>query len=246
MIIQLLIEYDGVDFVGWQRQPTGPTVQAILEDALALVNGCKTTVYGASRTDSGVHARGQVAIFDTKKNIEPWRWAFILNDHIPRSIRILVSREAPEGFHPQKDAVEKEYEYVILNRHQPSALDRRVYFVPRPLDWECVRRAMRHFIGTHDFVAFQGAKAEIKSTVRTVSHFALIDRGDGFFALRIRGNGFLKQMVRTIAGTLVEVGLGKRPESDIVKILESRDRQEAGHTAPSCGLTLVRIYYPGD
>lgn len=246
MIIKLLIEYDGAAYVGWQRQPTGPTIQSVVEDTLAQVQGCKTTLYGSSRTDSGVHARGQVAIFDARKDIEPWRWAFILNDHMPRDIRVLLSEEAAPGFHPQKDAVAKEYEYVILNRTQPAALDRRVYFIPRPLHWGRIREAIPQLIGTHDFIAFQGAKAELKSTVRTITHFHLIDKGDGFYAFRVRGTGFLKQMVRTMAGTLVEIGLGKRPVGDIERILASRDRQQAGHTAPACGLTLVRVYYPGE
>jgi tRNA pseudouridine38-40 synthase len=244
--IRLLIEYDGSDFSGWQRQLTGPSIQAEIEDILARTLGRRTVVYGASRTDSGVHARGQVATFFTDSPIEPARWAPLLNYHLPRTIRVLSAEQVPQAFNPQKDALEKEYEYVVLNRSQASSLDRRVYFVPKKLNWGRIREAMPQLQGTHDFAAFQGAKAERRTTVRTVTDCLLFERGDGFYAFRFRGNGFLKQMVRTMAGTLVEIGAGKRDIGDIERILRSRDRKQAGHTAPPAGLTLVRIYYPGE
>ena len=246
MNIRLLIEYDGKDFCGWQRQLTGPTIQAAIEDVLQKTLGRKTTVYGASRTDSGVHARGQVATFFTEQSKSSAQWTALLNYHLPRTIRILEAREVSDKFNPQKDAIAKEYEYVILNRRVQSSLFPRAYFIPQPLNWARVREAYPSLLGTHDFVAFQGAKAELKTTVRTLTHFGLFDRGDGLFALRVRGNGFLKQMVRTIVGTLVEIGRGKRDIGDVGRILASRDRQQAGHTAPACGLTLVRVYYPGE
>lgn len=242
MNIRLLIEYDGTGFCGWQRQVTGPSIQASLEDVLELIHGKRTIVYGSSRTDSGVHALGQVATFFTSKEMEPERWARVLNFHLPRSIRVLRSERTLDSFDPQS-ATEKEYEYVILNRPIQSALNPRVYFIPRPLDWGRIREAMPQFLGTHDFRAFQGAKAEVRTTVRTVKALDLYDRGDGFFAFRIRGTGFLKQMVRTMIGTLVEIGLRKRYPGDIERILASRDRQQAGHTAPACGLTLIRVYF---
>ncbi len=246
MNIKLIIEYDGSDFVGWQRQPNGPTVQAAIEDILAKAEGKRTVVYGASRTDSGVHAMGQVATFFPQTVRKPEQWAAILNFHLPRSVRILSAQEVPPDFNPQKDAVEKEYEYVVLNRHGQSALNTRVYYVPSKINWQRVREAIPQYLGTHDYIAFQGAKAELRTTVRTVTDFHLFERGDGLFAFRTRGNGFLKQMVRTMVGTLVEIGLGKRDIGDIERILASRDRREAGHTAPAGGLTLIRVYYPGE
>ncbi len=246
MNVKLLIEYDGKDFCGWQRQPNGPSIQAAIEDILSQTHGRKTTLYGASRTDSGVHARGQVATFFTDGDKAPGQWTSILNYHLPRTIRVLSSEEVAADFNPQKDAIAKEYEYVILNRKHASSLNPRAYFVPDSLHWGRVREAMPSFLGTHDFVAFQGAKAELKTTVRTITDFGLYDRGDGFFAFRVRGDGFLKQMVRTLVGTLVEIGRGKRDIGDVSRILQSRDRRQAGHTAPACGLTLVRVYYPGE
>jgi tRNA pseudouridine38-40 synthase len=185
-------------------------------------------------------------MFETERPLEGWRWAFILNDHLPPSIRILSSQEAPLGFHAQKDAIGKEYVYRVLNRPLPSALSQRVYFIPKRLDWEKVRLGAAFFVGTHDFLAFQGAKAERKTTVRTITACHVVDEGDGFFSFRIQGSGFLKQMVRAMVGTLVEIGLHKRPVEAVSHILASRDRRQAGHTAPACGLTLLRVYYPGE
>lgn len=246
MNTRLLIEYDGTDFCGWQRQPNGPTVQEEIEKILQKTLGKKTTLYGASRTDSGVHALGQVATFFTDSPMPPERWTALLNFHLPRSIRILRADHVAMDFNPQADAVEKEYEYLILNRPVASGLHRRAYYTPRKVHWGRIREAMTQYVGTHDYIAFQGAKAELKTTVRTVTQFELYERGDGFYAFRTRGNGFLKQMVRTMVGTLIEIGYGKRDIGDITRILQSRDRREAGHTAPACGLTLVRVYYPGE
>lgn len=246
MNIRLLIEYDGTDFCGWQRQVTGPSIQASIEDILHNVIGRRTVVYGSSRTDSGVHARGQVATFFVESEILPERWGEVLNFYLPSSIRILKSDLVPDDFNPLELAVAKEYEYVILNRSVSSALNRHAYFIPKPLNWGRIREAMPQFVGTHDFKAFQGAKAQVKSTIRTVTDLHLSEQGNGFYAFRVRGNGFLKQMVRTMVGTLVEIGLGKRDIGDVDRILKSRDRRQAGRTAPACGLTLVRVYYAED
>lgn len=246
MNIRLLIEYDGTAYCGWQRQLNGPSIQEVLEETIARIAGVKTTVYGASRTDSGVHAQGQVALFQTLAPFPANRWALMLNFYLPSDIRVLESKEAEAGFHPQKKAVEKEYEYVVLNRAVHSALTPRVYFMPRKVDWALVREALPFFVGTHDFKSFQGAKAELKTTVRTISGFNLFDRGDGFFAFRTRGTGFLKQQVRTMVGTLLEVGFGKRSPEDIARVLKSCSRRAAGPTAPARGLTLVRVYYEGE
>jgi len=175
-----------------------------------------------------------------------WFEADVLNFYLPDSIRILKADHVPDEFNPLNHATAKEYEYVILNRLVSSALHPHAYFLPKPLNWARIREAIPQFIGTHDFKAFQGAKAEVKSTIRTVTDLHLSEHGNGFYAFRVRGNGFLKQMVRTMVGTLVEIGLGKRDIGDVERILKSRDRRQAGRTAPACGLTLVRVYYVGE
>ena len=241
--IRLLIEYEGTDFCGWQRQPHCPSVQAQIEDIVLQSTGQKTTVYGASRTDSGVHAWGQVANFYTESDIAPEKWAFVLNYSLPRTIRVQASVEVPQVFHAQKDAIGKEYEYRILNRPIPSGLDRRVYFHPAPLDWTKIQEALPYFIGEMDFRTFQAAKADVVTTVRRIDEFRMIEQGDGFYALRIQGNGFLKQMVRAIVGTLVEVGQQKREPESMVDLIASCERGLAGRTAPARGLSLVRVFY---
>ncbi len=246
MNIRLLIEYDGASFCGWQRQSNGPSIQAEIERVIERVTGRAIPIQGAGRTDAGVHARGQVASFIVDSNIAAHRWSHVLNDHLPRTIRIVKSDEVAQNFHPQKHAVAKEYEYLILNRPVAGALNPRVYFVPRPINWARVGEALPQFLGEHDFKAFQGARATVLNTVRTISSFTLVQRGDGYYAFRVVGNGFLKQQVRAMAGTLVEIGLGKRDIGDIERILRSKDRKQAGHTAPGCGLTLIRVYYPGE
>lgn len=242
--IRLLIEYEGTDFCGWQRQLGKETIQQLLEDIIFKVVGRKVIVYGASRTDSGVHARGQVANFYTDAPLPVAKWAFVLNFWLPRTVRIVEAVEVPMWFHAQKCAVGKIYNYRILNRPLNSALDRRVYFVPAPLDWTKIAQALPYFVGEKDFRSFQAAKAEVLTTVRRIEEFHLLDEGSGFYTLRIRGTGFLKQMVRTIVGTLVEVGLSKRTPESMAAVIASVDRMKAGPTAPASGLTLVRVFYP--
>lgn len=242
--VRLQIEYDGTDFQGWQRQLDRPTIQAFIEDNLAEVLGRRTVIYGASRTDSGVHARGQVANFYTDGKITPAQWRSVLNFRLPKTIRILESSEMPLAFHAQRDALDKVYEYRILNRPVSSALDRRVLFYPKPLDWAAMRATLPHFVGTKDFRSFQGAKAERKTTVRTIHSFDLFEDAPGLYRFRICGSGFLKQMVRTIVGTLLEVGEGKRTIDSIPAVIASGQRQKAGRTISAYGLCLVEIRYP--
>jgi tRNA pseudouridine38-40 synthase len=191
-----------------------------------------------------VHARGQVANFFTDKDLPAEKWAHIINYFLPLSVRVLESYEVPLGFHSQKDAIGKTYDYRVLNRSVNSGLDRRVLFLPAPLCWTNIQKALPYFIGEHDFRAFQAAKANVLTTVRRIDEFRLIEEGGEFYTLRIRGNGFLKQMVRTIVGTLVEVGLKKRDPSTVPQVIASRERRRAGRTAPANGLTLVRVFYP--
>lgn len=241
--IRLDIEYDGSPYHGWQRQTGHPTIQAFIEDNLGDVLGRKVVIYGASRTDSGVHAAGQVANFWSDKELPEVKWRDLLNDRLPRTIRITRSSEVAPTFHAQKLAVAKIYEYRVLNRDYSSALDRRVHFMPRPLDWEAVRAALPHFVGEMDFRSFQGAKATVVSTVRTIHSFALYEDYPGLFRFRIEGSGFLKQMVRAIVGTLFEVGEGKRRPVSIPEVIRRRDRDAAGRTAPASGLCLLRVKY---
>jgi tRNA pseudouridine38-40 synthase len=242
--IRLDIEYDGTDFCGWQRQADRPTIQALIEDVVAKVERRKVTVYGAGRTDSGVHAKGQVANFESQYPIEANRWRNILNTHLPPTIRIQQASLQPDSFHAQKNALTKIYEYRILNRGAASALDRRMLFIPIGLDWEKMRRALPLFVGHHDFAAFQGANASVKTTDRTLLKFDLVDEGQGYYKFVLEGTGFLKHMVRNLVGTVLEIGEGKRLAEDIPAILASRDRRRAGRTAPAHGLCLVRVNYP--
>lgn len=242
--IRLDIEYDGSEYQGWQRQPHAPTIQQVIEDTIEKIVGRKTIVHGASRTDSGVHARGQVATFYTDSAIAPERWSRVLNYHLPREIRVVDSCEVPVDFHPGRRALSKVYEYSILNRKNASALDRRVLFYAGKLDWDAMTQALPLFVGEKDFKGFQGAKAERKTTVRKVLSFELHRGGEGLYCFRIEGTGFLKQMVRTIVGTVLEVGEGKRTLEEIEAIFREGDRRLAGRTVPAHGLCLVKIRYP--
>jgi len=244
--ILLTIEYDGTRFSGWQRQATDPSIQATIEDVLREFTGRKIVLYGASRTDAGVHAKGQMANFETLPKMAPDKWARFLNSALPRSIRIINSQKVAERFHAQKMAVSKVYEYRLMQRNCPSALDPTVAFYPMPLNWQAIRQAMGFFIGEHDFKAFQGARASVLTTVRKITRFDLFEEGNGLYRFEIEGNGFLKQMVRAIIGTLIEVGAGKRSIESVQSIISSRDRRQAGYTADAAGLCLVRVNYSHD
>ena len=248
MNIRLDIEYDGAGFQGWQRQPEGqPTIQAALEDTLQKILNRRVVLYGASRTDSGVHAQSQVANFYTEPgdpNIAPVKWRVALNTALPPTIRITQAQEMPGDFHAQKDAASKLYVYRILNRDFSSALDRRVFFYPGALDWDAMAAAMPYFVGTKDFRAFQAAGSTVLTTVRSIYRFDLVREAECLYRFEIEGNGFLRQMVRNIMGTLVEVGERKRKPSEMVDIFASQDRSQAGRTLPARGLCLVCIHYP--
>ena len=245
MNIRLAIEYDGTPFAGWQRQPEAPTIQAAIEDVIARVTGSRVPIYGAGRTDAGVHAAGQVAHFHTEAKVPAEKWAELLNFYLPPEIRVLESREVPDTFHARKSAVGKLYVYRVLNRRVASALDRRVYFYPGRLDWDKIRGVLPHFVGEKDFRGFQGAGASVKTTVRRVERFELVDEGGGFYRFEIEGNGFLKQMVRAIVGTVLEVGKADaRGLEAIEAVFRTGDRRLAGPTAPPGGLILARVHYP--
>lgn len=260
--IKLIIEYDGTGYVGWQSQPNGIAIQDVITKVLKRILQHPVTLYGASRTDAGVHALGQVATFFTEKKITSQKMMGALNGLLPEELRIVSAEEVPESFHPRKDARWKEYQYKILNGTVPTALDRnRCWHISKPLDWKAIQKAAKFLEGKHDFAAFQASGSEVKETVRTLKEInfpSFVRRGlrggrstppqpspykwEGVSIIFI-GNGFLKQMVRNIVGTLVEVGLGKREPDSMKKILAGKDRRKAGRTAPPQGLYLVRIKY---
>jgi len=244
--LKLTIEYDGTDFVGWQRQAEGLSIQALIEEALAKFEGSPVTVHGAGRTDAGVHALGQVA---TASMAAPHDAATIqraLNATLPPSVRILDVAEVDRGFHARFSAVAKTYEYRIVNAPFVSGfLHRYVWHVPAPLDVEAMRDASRALVGTHDFAAFAGAGSVVSTTTRTI-HSIVWEAGGGFatpLVMRIAGDGFLRHMVRNIVGTLVEVGTGRLPPARMKEILDSGDRTQAGPCAPAAGLFLVAVRY---
>jgi len=242
--IRLLIEYDGINYQGWQVQPKGQTVQGVIEEKLARITGETIHVISSGRTDSGVHAFGQVANFKTKSQLDIGSIQRALNSLLPSDIVIQGVDEAEEGFHARKESKSKVYEYRILNRELRSAFHHKyAWHVPQKLDLEKMKEATRLLIGEHDFSSFRSVGSATRTGVRTVIRAEWKRSREGFIRFEIEANGFLKQMVRTIVGTLVEVGKGKISSQDFLKILESKDRKKAGATAPAYGLFLKEVKY---
>lgn len=243
--IKLTVAYDGTDYCGWQIQPNGITVEEVLNRNLSELTGEEITVIGASRTDSGVHAQGNVAVFDSDTTIPPERIAYAVNRKLPEDIVVIRSEEVPGDWHPRYQETEKTYEYHILNREMPDPVRRRdTYFVSYPLDLEAMRRAAAYLKGERDFRSFCNIHTDVQDTVRTIYDLDIIRSGD-LVTVRIRGNGFLYNMVRIIVGTLVRVGRGFYSPGQVKEILEAKERTSAGVTAPPQGLVLVKIDYPG-
>ena len=241
--IELVVAYDGTAYCGWQLQPNGVTIEEVLNRALTALLKESIQVIGASRTDSGVHAMGNVAVFDTESRIPGDKICFALNQGLPDDIRIQSSREVPLTFHPRKANCVKTYEYRILNRKIDMPLLRLYsYFCYFDLDVEKMRRAAACLIGEHDFKSFCTVRSQAEDTVRTIYSLDLKKEGD-LITLRISGSGFLYNMVRIIAGTLVKIGMGVYPPERMEEILEARDRAAAGPTIPARGLTLVSLEY---
>jgi tRNA pseudouridine38-40 synthase len=243
--LKIVLQYDGTAYAGWQRQDNGVAVQAMLEDALEPIEGSPVVVHGAGRTDAGVHALGQVATATLAVAMEPPALARALNAVLPRDIRVLAVEEAEPGFHARFSATGKVYEYRIVNAPLISPfLYRYAWHVGQPIDLGKVREASALLLGARDFAAFQGSRAMVTSTERTIRSIEWQDGGyDLPLVMRIEGNGFLRHMVRNIVGTLVEVGVGRWQPSHVTEILASRDRTQAGPTAPAHGLFLVRVIY---
>ena len=242
----LIVEYDGTDYCGWQRQQNGPSVQQVLEETLSRLTGEEIAVTGSSRTDAGVHAMGLCAHFDSATRIPPEKIAFALNTMLPPDIRIRESGRAKEGFHARYAACGKVYRYRFFNSRHDCAIGRQyAAHVPLALDVELMNREAQALIGTHDFAAFAASGSVVKSTVRTIYRAQVTRCGDEV-TLLVLGDGFLYNMVRIIAGTLMEVGTLKREPGAIAKAIETGDRLALGQTAPSKGLTLMRVLYGGD
>lgn len=244
--IRLVVEYDGSKLHGWQRQHNAPTVQQHLEQGLRQLLQHDVDVVGASRTDAGVHARGQVAAFRTEKAIPLHGVRRGLNSILPDAIAIRDASEVPEEFHPRFSATGKHYRYTLLTRAERSPRWRdRAWHHPDPLSLPAMQEAAKSLIGEHDFAAFRAAGCTAKTTTRRVDSIALTRPELGVIEVDIRGNAFLRQMVRILVGTLTEVGTGKRQVAQVAEILAGKDRTKAGITAPAHGLELMEVRYDG-
>lgn len=242
--VRLFVAYDGTDYCGWQVQPNGITVEEVLNRELGRLTGEDIHIIGASRTDSGVHALMNVAVFDTASSIPPERMAYALNQRMPEDIVITKSDEVGADWHPRyQDNVRKTYEYHIYNAPILNPLKRKYSaFVSFPMDVEKMRRGAAYLVGEHDFVSFCNVRTNVSDTVRTVEDVTVTEDGADI-VIRITGNGFLYNMVRIIAGTLIRVGRGFYEPEKVREILEEKKRTAAGITAPACGLVLVEIEY---
>ncbi|WP_435010292.1 tRNA pseudouridine(38-40) synthase TruA [Tundrisphaera lichenicola] len=244
--LKLLISYDGTGFSGWQRQPDRRTVQQVLEEAIGQLTGVVAPTNASGRTDAGVHALGQVVHFYTASGHKPEVFVKALNAILPPDVRVLDARDVPQSFHCTLDAKAKLYRYVIDNRPiaDPFRL-RYSYHVYQRLDDEAMDRAAQALKGRHDFHSFETNWPNRTSSVRTITYIAVSRKGDSVW-IEVEADGFLYNMVRSITGTLILVGLGRWPESKVAEALTAEDRREAGPTAPPQGLFLVRVRYGGD
>ncbi|MFQ5932430.1 MAG: tRNA pseudouridine(38-40) synthase TruA [Nitrospiraceae bacterium] len=240
---KLTIEYDGTAYAGWQRQPDHLTIQAVIEDTVRTVTQTEIPAIGAGRTDAGVHALGQVVSFKTEKSLSAGEWMRALNGLLPADISVRSAEQVADDFHARYSAREKLYEYRILNRKERSALDRnRAWHVPKRLDVDVMRQGAKLLVGRHDFSSFQGSPTDTENPICELQRLEIIE-DQPLIRIEVQADRFLRQMVRSIVGTLVEVGQGKRPAQSVKDILEAKDRRAAGATAPPHGLYLVRVIY---
>jgi tRNA pseudouridine38-40 synthase len=254
--LRLTVEYDGTNYVGWQRQAEGVSIQGLLEEALEPFEGEPLTVHGAGRTDAGVHALAQVASVRTRTLHDVRTLRRALNAALPTDVRVVSVEDAPPEFHARFDAVSKTYAYRIANGPLVSAFEHRyVWHVPGALNVDAMQQGAQALLGRHDFAAFQSSRGEVHTTERTILSITVepewgqtggrpgSDQGQTPLVIRVTGDGFLRHMVRSIAGTLVDVGLGRWQPSEVGRILAGRDRSRAGRGAPASGLFLVRVDY---
>ena len=242
--IKLTVAYDGTHYCGWQIQKNGITVEEVLNRTLSKFFKTEIVVIGASRTDSGVHALGNVAVFDADVTMPPEKISYAINNLLPDDIRIQRSEEVALDFHPRYCDTRKTYEYQIYNAQFPNPLMRLYsHFVYYHLDEEKMQQAADYLVGEHDFKSFCTPKDDVENTVRTIYYIQVMREGD-VVKIRINGNGFLYNMVRIIVGSLMKVGMGMIPPEYVKEILDAKDRTKAGHKAAACGLTLVEIEYP--
>jgi tRNA pseudouridine38-40 synthase len=258
--IALTLAYDGTQYVGWQRQPAGVSIQSLIEASLLAIEGRPVTVTGAGRTDAGVHAIGQTASFALEHGIALDALVRALNARLPPDVRALAAVEKGPAFNARFSAVSKTYQYLVSTGPIADPFDRlHAWHVPRALDLEALADAVGRVAGTHDFAAFQAAGSDVSTTIRTVARaecaILRARAGPGWrpvatpgdrVVITLAGDGFLRHMVRNIVGTAVDVAVGRRPADDVTRVLAGRDRREAGPTAPAHGLCLVRVDYPPD
>lgn len=242
--IKLTVAYDGTNYHGWQVQPNAITIEGVLNETISALTKEEIQVIGASRTDAGVHALGNVAVFDTESRIPGEKFSYALNQRLPDDIVIQQSEEVDKEFHPRYCTCEKTYEYVILNRKFPLPEYRNTaFFCYGELDIEAMQEASKAFLGEHDFAGFCSAGAQVKTTVRTIYDLTVERKDNDMICIRVRGNGFLYNMVRIIAGTLLEVGKGNMEAKSLEHRIATADRSQAGPTAPARGLKLIKIQY---
>lgn len=244
MRYKLTIEYDGGPFQGWQRLPDAPSVQGALEDAVEKLTGTRSEVIGAGRTDSGVHAIGQVAHVDIEKPFDAFKLSEAFNAHLrPHPISVLSAEVAEPAFHARFDAVRRHYVYTVVNRRAPLALERgKAWRIGLELDVDAINRAAATLIGKHDFTTFRDGRCQAKTPVKTLDLAAATRSGDRV-AFTFVAQSFLHRQVRSMVGTLVEVGLGKMTADEVAAALAARDRAQCGPVAPADGLCLTRVDY---
>ena len=241
--IKLTIEYDGKDFNGWQKQPTKLNIQGEIERAISEITGEETELIASGRTDAGVHAIAQIANFKTNSNFPVEKYPIALNAKLKKSIRIQSAEEVEERFHARYNCIQKTYRYIINNSKYGSSIYRNLeYFVPQKLDINAMKKAAKYFEGEHDFKGFKATGGNNKNTIRTIYKIAIKNENSRII-MELTGDGFLYNMVRIIAGTLLEVGLGKIKPEEIPNIINSKDRTKAGKTLPAHALYLVEVNY---
>ncbi len=241
--IMLTLEYDGTNYSGWQIQDNANSIQAEVEKAIYKLTKKEVTLIGAGRTDAKVHALGQVANFFIDTTIPGRTFKYALNEYLPEDIKAVYSNEVPEDFHARFSAIKKRYRYKIyLSDVERPLLRNYAYQIDRNLNINNMKEASKYLIGTHNFTSFEGRRSFTKSKIRTIRSIDIKKR-DEFIDIVVEGDSFLRNMVRIITGTLVEIGIGKRKPEEIKLILQAEDRRLSGHTAPPQGLYLEKVFY---